>query len=503
MLGSLFNPRPVYRPDVISIQDALDLPNFNAMYQANPESAQNTSKYCDNEILREAFERAVVNEMINCSGSQKVDLNFFENAFGWTERDVEAKEVWNMYDTDEDYNIFFEAAATATGAGLVFTVTLARANHSGNGKYSWPAKGMSIVDKENNIWYSIEDKNDDNDFGHVLTLQPFVGSVVGSVSKYKKYLVFPARFVGGYSCPLPMNAMPTVGYMQKVNPFRLRRDWWVKIDLLRGYTKILRWAILWDQNGKEIDAWDTYQAQKAREDLQLARNILAFLATPIDNADLINGTGVTMVDDVHTGFYGYLPSIKYGGGNVLDYDPSIGYDLGVDLEPFILQQDALKQSMSYSVRHGKSFKASLIDNANKMVYREKLGVDMFPAFQRNGGTLKKLEIDGYEWLGFKLAFSEWGALNDSRLLGGQYFDNMAIFSPLDGVTDRTGAAIPSIEFYQYGGPGRRHTGDYYENMVDFRDTTLCEELKGSVMQSVMMAVHCPHKHILLNPILGC
>lgn len=500
MLGSaLFTPRPTCGSQPKTLTDALALPQFNAMYEGNLETSSTSN--CSDASLREAWQRAIVHDTIRCGNSAKADIAFFENAFGWTERPVEAKEVYNRYDCEFDNNVYFAETSAASGANADFTATLLRANHSADGKASLPARGYSLLDVDNNVWYSIEAKNVDNDFGHVVTLRPYQNTTVGSVKKYKKYLVVPARLVGGYACPLPTNYMPQVGYLQKVNPFRLRRDWHVKIDLMRGYTNILRWTLMWDSEGKKHDAWDALQAAQARLDLQLTRNLLAFLATPINNTNIINGAGVTVVDDVHTGFFGYLPSLKYAGGNVLDFDPAVGYDLDADLEPFILSQDALKRSSAYNVRHGKAFLARLINRANKMVKMEGLGIDAFPAYERNGESLKKLQIKAYEWLGFTLMFNEWGALSDSRILGSQYMSNMGIMTPVNGVVDENGSAVPSIEFYQYGLNGQ--TGDYWENTVDMRDVTLCDEIKGSVSQSIMMAVHCPGQHILLNPVGMC
>lgn len=501
MFGSaLFTPKPVCGAQPKTITQALDLPQFNAMYEANPNSS--TSIACGDSELSEAWMRLIVHDAIRCMAASKpLDIGFFENAYGWTEREVEAKTVWNKYTCEADMNIYFSEASVASGANADFTATVLRANHSADGKYSYPAAGWSLVDVDSNTWYSIEQKITTNDFAHQLVLRPYQNTTVGAVKKFHKYLIYPVRLVGGYSCPLPTNVMPTVGYLQGVNPFRLRRDWSMKIDLLRGYDKLLRWSIIWDTSGKKYDAWDAYEAAQARLDLQLARNVLAFLATPVNNAAMINGTGVTVVDSIHTGFFGYLPSVKFAGGNVLDFDPAVGYNLDADLEPFILSQDALKRGNAYNVRHGKSFMARLINRTNKMIRREGLGVDVWPAYERNGDAIKKLQFTSYEWLGFTLNFNEWGALSDSRLLGSQYMSNMAIMTPLNGVTDENGAAVPAIEFYQYGMNG--NTGDYYENTIDFRDISLCEEIKGSVMQSVMMAVHCPGQHILLNPVLGC
>jgi hypothetical protein len=498
-VSALLAPNPVCGTEVVTIAEALDLPNFNAMYQADIN--RTSAKNCKDEVFREAWRRAIVHDFIKCGGGEKIDYNFFMDMFGFTPQKVDAKEVSNLFMCETDLNVYFEGDVTAGAPGGQFTVRLLKGNHSWNGKASYPAKGWSIVDKENNIWYSIEDKATTTDFGHTLTLQPMNGTVVGAIKKNKKYLVVPVRFVGGYSCPMPTNKMPQVGYMQSVKPFRLRRDWSVKVELLSGYRDILAWTILFDQDGNEIDAWDVYEAQAARQDLQLALNILAFLATPITNEDLISGTGVTSVDDIHTGFYGYLPSIKYAGGNIMDFDPASGFDLDANLEPFILQNDALKKGKRFVITHGKSFGARLTSKANKLVKNEGLGVNIFPAFQRNGDTLKKLSITGYEWLGYSFATKEWGALNDSRFMGSQYFDNLAIMTPLDGVTDKNNRPIPAIEFYQYGRNGE--TGDFYESIVDKRKTTGCEEIFGYVAQSIMMAVHCPNQHTLFNPVTGC
>jgi hypothetical protein len=37
-----------------------------------------------------------------------------------------------------------------------------------------------------------------------------------------------------------------------------------------------------------------------------------------------------------------LPQMRYGGGQVIDFDPAVGFDLESDLQPFMLTQDALK-----------------------------------------------------------------------------------------------------------------------------------------------------------------
>lgn len=494
MKSSLIVPNPISATQCTTIKDCLDLPAFNALHEAQVSTS--SAKYCKDPLLGTAFIKAVAHDFIKVGG-KNIDINFFMDAFGYTPMSVDTKEVYNRYVNDIDHNIYFETPVVASAADTAFNVKVLKANHAGNGKYSYPEKYYSILDKENNIWYSIEDKNTSVDYGHVLTIKPMDATVTGSVVLGKKYLVFPARFVGDFSQPQDTNDAMTMGYAQKVNAFRLRKDWCVKIGLLRGYKDKLRFVIMWDNQGNKITGWDTFEAQKSREALQLALNITAFLATPITSAGLINGAGATNVDDVHTGFYGYLPTLKNGGGVQVDFDAGFGLDLDADLEPFLLQQDALKQTMRFMARHGKSFKASLINRTNQMVRNSDSSQTISP-YTRSGEKLTKLEWSAYEYLGFNVDFSEWGVLNDSRLLGSSYFDNLCTWSPMDGIVDgNTGAEMPAVEFYQYGNNG--WTGEYYETQNDNRNITREESINGFCTQSIMMATHAPGKHLVMNP----
>lgn len=445
--------------------------------------------------------KQIINRVIRCGDSAPVDLNFFRALYnGDNPQMVDSKEVHNVYDTEDDYNILFQSTETASSAGASFTATLLRDNHLGAGKKSFPARGFQLLDKENMVWYSIEAKDDSVDFSHKLTLKPHSATVVGTVKQHKKYLVVPARMVRGSSCPLVTNEMPSTPWMQKIKPVRFRRDWELEIDLLRGYNDQLVFTILYDNEGNEVDAWDTYQTIKAREGLQRALNLYAFTGNPVTNNDLIEGVATMVVDDVHTGFYGYLPTLKYGGGNVLDYDQANGLNLASDLQPFFLAQDALKRTKTYTIMHGLPFMASLTQGVNAMV-RLQDGNNAAPAYSRNGGAVRYEGITSFEWLGKRLNFKLWDGLNDSRNFGSPYYDHVAIMTPGDGVTTKDGRNVPAIEFFQYGLNGE--TGGYDERVVDKRNTTLCEWLAGSVWQSEMMAFHCPGQHMLIQPIQRC
>lgn len=488
----LFSAKPLSgNTKFATVKDVMDLPAFNAMY-AVEEAGVN----CKDPLLGLAFQKQIVHDAIR-AGGKNIDLNFFFDMFGQKTINIETTRIFNRYLTDLDHNIYIEATAKGTAAGGAFTATILRENHSGNGKYSYPAKYYSLLDKDNGVWYSIEDVDTTTDYAHVMTLKPFDGTVTGELKPNTKYMVIPARFIGGDSTPHDTNAAVSAGYAQEVRPFRIRRDWAIKVRMLRGYADKLRFTLMWDTNGNKVDAWDAYEAQKAREDLRMALNVIAFIGTPITNADLISGAGATSVDDTHTGFNGLLPSLEFGGGKVVDFDPAVGFDLDSNLEPFILQQDTLKKTSRFLVRHGKSFKAGLNRRANRMVKYEGLGLNEWPAFQRNGEKITKLETSAYEYLGYIWDFSEWGALNDTRFIGTKKFDNMGIALALDGITDaNTGAALPALEFYKYGA---KETGDYEEYTTDQRSITRTEEINGWCADTIMMALHCPGEHLMFNP----
>lgn len=495
---NLFFNRPVVKPDTVTVKDILTLKHFNAQYQVDPD----TSDYynCGDPTKAELLRKNVLDSVIRCGNSRAIDFNFFRDLYQQNERMVDTKEVWNMYDVEDDYNIMFQSAETASGAGLSFTATLLRDNHNSGGKRSFPARGFLLQDKDSMIMYSIEAKDDAIDYNHKLTLKPLSGTLVGSVKPYRKYLVVPARMVRGTSCPLITNEMPTTPWMQKVKPVRFRRDWEVEIDLLRGYQDQLQWTILYDKDGTKVNAWDSYQMIKAREGLQLALNMWAFTGNPVTNPDFIDGVTTLVIDDVHTGFYGYMPTLKYGGGNVLDYDMTQGLSVEGDLLPFLMSQEALKRTNSYTVLHGFNFMATLTKNVNTMIKLQG-GANEGALFNRTNGNVSYNPVTSFEWLGKRLDFKLFEAIADERLMGSAYFNNIAIMTPNDGVVDTNGRAVRAVEFYQYGMNGE--TGGYWEETVDKRTTNLCEYMAGSVAQSEMMAFHCPGQHMLIQPIQRC
>ena len=489
---------PQFRSKIATVKDVLTLDAFNAMEEADVNTCSANS--CNNAALGTAFIKNVVRQIR--SGGRPMEINFFMDAFGYTPRSVESKVIYNRYVNDVDYNTIAAASVVGSAPGAPATFQILRALHSGNGAYTYPAEGYTLVDKENNIMYQITAVDNTIDFAHTVEVTPWDESVTVDIRAGVKYFVQPAMIVPGYSCPNPTNDIQNIGYVQELHPFRIRRDWEVTLDLMRGYKDIFRFQVKFDFEGNPYDSWEAYEQVRAKESLQLAMNSIAMFASPITNPTLLSGMGA-VTDSIHTGFYGLIPTLQ-AAAQIIDFPVSEGFNLKSDLEPFMLYQDSLKRATRFLVKHGKAFKASLVDSTNLMVKQDGLGLYNFDAYRRAGeaaGDITKLMIDSYKYLGFNFDFQEWSPMSDTRLIGSEKLNNMGIFIAADGTVDATtNSPVAPIEFFQYG---MTETGDFIESVRNNFQINGCESVAGSVAQSVMMAVHSPEMHLIANPISYC
>jgi hypothetical protein len=489
-----FSNAPKINTQLYNIDDCLKLPAFKAVHEASRSgSVENLSEWDAN---RKAEWRHLVRDAVINLGGESIDLNFFNEMFGGNIETIDAKNLYTKYNADVDYNIAAQAAATGSAPGAKKWITLARGYHSTNGKYSYPSKGMSLYIYEDGQKLYVEDTDRSVDYAHKLLVTPYRKNYTVNVRKQTPILVMPARIIGGNSCMLPTTTMSTPGYVSKLAPIRLRKDWCTPVDLMKGYEDILQWAIMFDKNGKEIDCWITYEKVKAFEQMQLAENLVFFLGNTIDNPLLLD----VVVDSGYTGFDGYLPTIKYAGGFVYDYDPTLGFSLEQDYGQIILRQDSLKETKEFSVIHGKNFMVNMVRNSNEFLKTQPGQIGM-QSFKRSPGAVEKYSITSYKAFNNTLHFKEWGSLSDSRLLGNYDMPNMAIMTPTTGIKDSKGRAVSPIEFYVPRGCGEN--GAIEEHDFDLRDITGCEEIKGWLAKTLMMQVHGAKKHIFINPVVNC
>lgn len=506
----LFSNKPAFCTKQLSLDQILTLPRFDVLAESNPDTSSVLAK-CGDPNLGALFVKNVMHKLIRCGGSP-IDLNFFQDMFPQMSgpQMSETKRWFNHYFCDPDLNIWAAANAEGTGPGVATWFQLAKSNHGGSGNYSLPVPGYVLMDKDNQVQYTVVDIDTSVNYAHRVQIIPNDATVTVSIKANKAYLVLPAVMIGGCSTTLLTNKMSSIGYTQEVRPLRLRNDWKICVDLLRGYLDKIQFSVIYDYQGNPMDAWEVYEAQQAREGLRMALNVLSFIGTPTTNTQLINGynngDNTIGIDGNHTGFYGLIPTLKFGGGHVYDYRSDLGFDLEADGEPIFLYQDSRKRTKKFMVFHGAKWRFSLVDRTNKLISKTQVGATTWEAFKRLGTAsgedyateMAKLDIQSYSYQGFHLDFKKWDSLSDYRFIGSDYFNGMAIMLAQDGTTEN-GKPLQPVEFNTYG--NGKWTGGFEDHFIDYRKAPGGEDaIGGWVAESLAMTVHCPDQHILINPV---
>jgi hypothetical protein len=492
-----FSETPKCSNDIFSVGDALEkLTSFNAVYEASKNTSSTNS--CANPDDAAMWRKLVYEGVINCGG-EPMELDFFEKIFGGKTEFVEAKKLHFRYNCDLDSNIV--SAENKTGAaGAAVQFQLHKSKHSGDGKYSFAAVGFQLYVYEDRQILQVTGLDKTTDYAHKVTVKANDPSYAINIRRDKKILVIPVRLVGGLSSPVPNTQYMSPGYTVGVRPYRIRKDWSIPIDLMRGYEDILQFAIMFDNQGQEIDCWEAYEKTKTRSDMKWAKNLMFFLGQRLTNTSLL-GSNVT-VD--YSGFDGYFNTMHYGGGTVMDFDPVVGFDLDADFNSIILRNDSLKRTNEFVVLHGLPFKMQLVRNANDSVFKHNAGSCTFETFKRMGGdqaAIKKLGIESYEYMGYSLHFKQVSALSDSRGIGNFDFPHVGMFLPGNGLKDSKGKDVPAMQFFVP--KGCAETGQMEEYQWDNRKIKGEETLEGYIAETIWMVTHCPHHHILANPVFSC
>jgi len=505
---NLFTNKPMFCQKPTSTDQILNMQHFNALVEANPDTC--SWQRCGDPNLGTTWRKNVLHHLIRCGGAP-IDLTFMEDMFpnmGFTaerQNTVGTKEWFNHYVCDPDYNIYAAASVSASGPNQPFTFQLLKSNHASSGTTSYPLPGYQLIDKENQIQYTVTNVDSTVPYAHKITVVNNEDGITGSLKSNRAYTILPAREVGGCHCPAIENEMNTIGYSQVVQTIGIRADWELCIDLLSGYKDAPQYAVVYDMQGNPVDNWLLQQEISMRQRIRMTLNALAFTGTPTTNAALINTGGTIGVDDLHTGFYGLIPTLKYAGGNVYPFRQDLGFDFQADGEPIFLYQDSRKRATSFMVMHGLAFRFAANDRANGLVARTDVGSNIWEAYQRLGDTrgedgvtaMRKLGVNHYSYEGFELDFKRMESWSDYRFMGGDYFNNMAIFLPSRGVMEN-GREITPIEFNTFG--QGQWNGNYEEHYIDHRKVDGCNNLSGWGVQYTAMTVHCPNQWIIATPV---
>lgn len=496
----IFSNKPKFCNNPATINETLNMQHFDMVLQANP--ATSSFARCGDPLLGTTLQKHIVHDYIKCGG-EDIDINFMMDMYPATDPTKVSASTWyNRYKCDPDFNIYVANTVTGTAPGAPIIFNMSKSNHMGGGTLSMASEGLQFLDKDNMIWYTITDVNTTVNYGHRITIVPNDATVTASVRVNKQYLILPFRMVGGCACPIYTTSLSPLGYAQALKPVKIRRDWRLCIEVLKGKPDDVRYGVIFDMNGNPVDSYTLQQEQDMRIGLRMAVNMLAFMGSPTTNTTLLSGVDAT-IDATYTGFYGLIPTIQYGGGKVYNIRRDQGFDFETDFEPIMLYQGSRKLSRDFTALHGMKFRFDINDKSNKLVLRTGAGINDYDAFRRKdldesgASWLQKLGIKGYDYEGFSVNLKEMKSWSDYRFMGSDRWNSTALFMPHKGVTE-DGKRIPPIEFYNYGnGPW---DGSYEEEFRDERKINGCEYLAGYGTQALGMGVHCPDQWILVNPI---
>jgi hypothetical protein len=501
---ALFDTNPQTGRQFASIGEAVTaLDAFNALYAV--QQCDKKTELCGNADATAAWRKLIWDGVIN-AGGEPMELDFFESIFGGKTESIDAKKIHFRYNNDIDMNVYAQSPAVGAAVQNAVWFTLQKGMHSGGGKYSYPTKGYSVYIYEDKQWVAIVDEDKSTDYGHRFQVRPHKKSYKVNIRAGRKMMIMPTQFVGGLSGPTPSSSLQTTGYTSHVRPFRIRKDWELPIELNRGYEEILQWAIMFDDNGNEVDAWEPFIKTDARRAMKWAKNLIFYLGSIIDNPDLLNvdgaaGSNGKLTAD-YAGFDGYMPTLFYGGGQLVDFDPGIGFDLEADFEPIIFRNDSLKRTNEFLVMHPKAFIAGLNRNARDK-FKNSTNIT-FETFKRMGSAtsedIKQLGVKSYEYLNFSFHTKEISAWSDSRGIGNFDIAQLAHFIPGNGLRDSKGREVPA--FQQFMPKGISESGMLEEFNRDHRKIDGWDKIAGHMAETVMMAIHCPHLHILANPMMA-
>lgn len=490
MAKPFFYNKPKVSTKIFNVQDAVDgLEAFNAMHQFSGAGVD----LCDmSDPDRASYRKAVKDGVINLGGTP-TDLDFFEKMAGGKTTDIDASTLYIKYRQDVDYNVVAENDVTGAGPGQPIIFTMLKSIHSLNGKYSNAAVGGNIYLYEDSQWLEITAVNKAADYAHQITAVPFSKDYTASLKKGRKMMYNPVRFVNGYSCHQPSNSWETPGYVQKIKPFRIRKDWELAIDLTRPAEEVMQFAMMFNHQGREVESFEVYEKTKAREEFRSMKNLAFMFGQKKDNPVLLSGS---TLNEKYSGFMGLLPTLQYAGGTIVDSDPSEGFGFDDDFQSIILRQNSNKRSKEFMVSYGLNWMFAA-QRRNEEVFKNGGGCS-YRTFERMGAgstDIEKLGISSYKYGNFSLHFHEVDAWSDTRYIGNGGMPYMAIFMPTMGLTDSKGRSVPPIEFFAPGGPS------YYEVDRDHRKLESgCEKLSGMMEETIMMAVHGQENMILINPV---
>lgn len=493
--------RNANRGNLYSVKDVQDeITQFNLLYETGPNGSVNN---CNN-VDKSLYWRKYVRESAMNAMSAPVELDFFEKIAGGKTELIPAKEMTFRQHADYDRNIYAKSSAGGLLPGGEAIFTLLRSNHSVSGLESYAAVGYEIFVYEDQQWLRVMDVDRSNPFAHRIKVKPKNKAYTVNIRGGRKMLVSPATQVGGFTCNNDFTGEHrTPGYLYKMTMLRLRVQWKQAIDLMKGYTDVLQFGIMFDNEGKEIDCWEYYKKIKAQENLKYAFNLAMFLGQKVDNPDIfVDAMGS---DESYPGFDGYSQQVQNGGGIVYPYDTQYGIDPSADMSSILLRQDSMKRFKEYVILRALPFEMKFDQNFGRLLKQTQgISYDTFKLTPggANQHDVVKMGIKSVALWNLTLHFKDFDALSDSRSIGNSDMPYWAFMMPTTGIRDSNGRMVPPIELFTNKGCGA--TGQYEEHTYDARkEKSGCEEIGGWMSKTIGMVVHGLQDHVIFRPRKRC
>lgn len=467
---------------------------FNFLEQiSNVESEEDLCGTIDATLQ---WKRALSEDFINCCEANRMEANFFMDAFGGgSPKQINTTTFHQRYRSNEDENVdSFSAGLDAAGTTQRFQ--LAVGSHAGSGTAAGTKSslyvGMGLYNYRTHQMLKVTVVNDAVPNAFIITV---ISSTTANVdiAAGDKFLKIPAVMVGGKSCQIGASTMNSHFTTKATNKFRLRTKWCMDLEIDKPYEDELLFAQWLDKKGVAHERALPTAKSRAMSDITQAANVMLFVGNTVTNPAI----------DVDTwnGGEGLLESIR-GAGNEYDYDPADGWSLMSDFKEIILQEDGKKNTREWLMLGSLNFLSTMTDRANKDTNFEILSTD-FASISRNGigkEHLEKYSVMSFKYLNRLFRFKEWNDMNKSNGIGNGIFPDLGILLAMDGLENSKGESIPPIQFFTSDKPGLGSWAQMEEIDRDMRFIDGCEELNGDIKKTMMWIINCPDRHYLINPV---
>ena len=467
---------------------------FNLTEQAGATCNDPSQTAECNENFTANWRKAVKHDIINCGGERSM-FDFMTSAFPMGDtQPIDTKTKYFKSQCAMNYNIQATAAVTGiTGAAVTFQ--LARKDHSANGTMS-PVKALQrLLIKNDNSIVTVTSVNTTTPYAHTVTVTPSPDYAI-SISANNPMMIIPAPAVDSYSCHTVNTRLPNQGHIYKMGMKIIRLGWEVPYDS-NLYCDQLQFAKgINPVTGMAIDMWTTAAKEIARQDMLLTKHTDLLLG--------VKSTDQTLIDNCLEGFNGLIPSIRYGGGNVIPWNPIYGLNPKTDLAVIIAQADQTKSFKEYYCTCGFQYYAEMEDALVRLIGNNP-GACTYQTFMRSGAVdkqyVEQYQIKSLSVLGYTFHFFVAGAFTDIRTIGSDKLGNTAIYYPSQRVKDSAGNDVAPIDMYTYATPG--FNGTFQDVIRDMMKINGCTMIEGDLMEGYGAAFHCLKDWYLHDPKTAC